>query len=420
MAYSANDHKAAERALHELLQSFKMNMKTGISDLGIPSLDPLSVEEDNSIPVKQDMMLNLRNVKVSGLSSFQCIEMESSEGAVVAHIVIGNVHMGGKYSMGKANSSFETKLRDVSLRIPLETKVHNIVLEDLKNAKIAEIQITVGRSLSHLDHLHARPGEKQETLKEPFDDILVLFFKAHVSTLLQNELNKFLQAKIVEAPSLLSRVLAYPTNDEATLHAAAMKALPMGLNSSPTPGNLDALIDLILPNINADIKKNGYDPYKISESKKYSIGIAGVKVDQVVINGLSHLHRTGPVNIDKLTVTVNIGVDSAVTGSAGVKVWVTLVSLHPAVTFTATNVKFTAVITIKKNDKGEIILNLDSLDIADPNIDVLITGLGTLGWMLSGLTDIISALVVGLFKDQIVKMVKDKLNDELKKIKLPI
>ena len=122
-------------------------------------------------------------------------------------------------------------------------------------------------------------------------------------------------------------------------------------------GNLGAVFDFFVPNLNALIVKEGYDPLKSAESPKVSFSqwfiMGGAEAEAPTIYGLSHLKRTGLVNIDGLTVTINIGVDGEVSGGMGAKAWLGPVILGPDISFTISNIDIRVVMTLEKDQAGK-------------------------------------------------------------------
>ncbi len=191
-----------------------------------------------------------------------------------------------------------------------------------------------------------------------------------------------------------------------------------------TVGNLDEVFDFFLPTLEKLIVKEGLDPLKSSESPKITfeeLGVSGgAEADAPVLHGLSHLKRTGPVTIDELTVTANIGVEGDVQGSAGAKAWLGPVHVGPEITFTVGDINIRVVMTLERDETGKAKVDLDSLNAADPDISVKVDGLGELGWIAGKFTGAISTIIADLFKKEFLAVLERILQKELKKLDLPI
>ena len=189
-------------------------------------------------------------------------------------------------------------------------------------------------------------------------------------------------------------------------------------------GNLDEIFDFFIPTLNKLIIKEGFDPLKSAESPEITfekLGISGgAEAEAPTLYGLSHLKRTGPADIDGLTVTANFGVDGDIKETSGAKAWLGPISVGPEITFTVSDISIRVVMTLERDETGKAKIDLDSLDAADPDISVEIDGLGELGWIAGEFTGAISTVILKLFKSEFLTMLEGILRKELKKLNLPI
>ncbi len=484
-----SDASTAKRVFRELLVGFEKGMAAGFPDFGIPPLDPLSVDGDelssDGIPVKENLVLKLSEIRIVGLSTLKVVELnvgsdEDTE-AVLAVVSFDRANVTGKYSLQingttTPSASCYLRVRDVSATIPMQTKVRGLDFDSLKDAKIGEVQLQVRSNRTRFDSLDCDErslGEPLEDLLDLLDDHLLLFFQVQVSTVLQNELQAFIQGEVgggevtivakgaqpsargEAAPSSLTgqlqRSIVYTTYDDQSLQEAAIPALRDAFASKETPEEvppeeqvplpvakggffsisdlLEKLFDKLLPNVDAYIAKKGFDPYHVTKSPSTTFKMpmrlpvsGGAKIDAPTIYGLSHLTRTGPIDFKwkGLTLTFNIGVDGGLSGGTGVQVWFgsSAFKVAPRASFTLKTIRIRAEFGLMKDKSGRYYA-LKSLEAADPEVSITFDGLGVITWLLSKLTGLLTDTLVESFKGEILQMIEDAINKPLKKIKLP-
>lgn len=478
--HDSRDDSTPKPVFRELLLDFKNGMATGFPKYAIPPLEPLSFDQASQfdkksapVRVKGNLELALSEVNAVGLSALNVVELnwDSTTKAVVATISVKHTSVTGKYGLQangtpvSGSGSFSVEIYHVWATIPLQTKGDRLDFESIKDANIGSVRLEVGRinkvCFDKLDCDEQSLGGPQEDLHGLLGAVLALFFRVHTATILQNELQKFMQgelknydedasavtAKGVGIPSettltFFHRATHYPTYDAEALRAAAAPAFrkqerrmhmveqtgePLAVTRAAVQtakGNLDQLFDFLVPNINALIAKQGLDPYTVSTSPEYSfswLGISGgVKLESPTVYGLSHLKRTGPVNIDGLTVSANIGTDGGLSGGTGMQLWFLFVKLAPHASYTLSNINIRAEITLEKDRNGQTKLALKSLEADDPKVSLDIDGLGVYDWLLGELTGFLTTFLVKAFKGEILKAVENAIRKELKDFALPI
>ena len=184
------------------------------------------------------------------------------------------------------------------------------------------------------------------------------------------------------------------------------------------------MFDKIIANLNRLIAKEGYDPWAVpgqaeSHFKRW-IFSGGANFYESKISGLSHIVRTGDVTPDpstKTTLTLNFGLPLAATGGGKWKAWFTPVDRYGHAGVTISNLKVRAQLQLRDDGYAEIV----KLALAtDPDIDVSVSGLGSLDWMRDTFVNTIIAFLIPFLKNLVIPRIKHLLQEELGKFRIPI
>ena len=401
-------------------------------------LDPLRVGDFKS-PVHNKLAVSFSDIDVIGLSKVHVIKthFDHAHMKVIITVAGSNVKATAKYSPepdGEALSeTADCWMEAEYVTATIAMRMHSLDLDNFEHIKVDDIKFEMRYTNTHFDDLK---GDKQfNEYFRFFSHQLVLVLEVQVPFILQKELEKFVhdelkkvdsnartkEARVASLPheSPFHRALHRPTYDE---HAMMIKKTDAPASDK---GNLGPLFDFFIPNINALIAKEGYDPWKIDAHPKasfnYWVITGGVEAKDINIHGLSHLKRTGPIDIDELTVTLNIGVDGDVTGGCVAEAWLGFFSVGADATFVISNINIRVVITLEKDKAGKTKFALNKLDLpTDPDITVAVHGLGPLESVADLLIDALQSIVLTFFKSEFLSFLKKIIAKNLKKLDLPI
>ena len=431
-ALSHFDDSASKRLFRELLEDFGKGMAAGFPHFYIPSVDPLSVDVDQSFG--EDFLLlkmfKLNQVNIVGLSAMNITELNvDSNGAIVATVSISRASITGKYSLQvydtpSSSADFHVKIHDVCATIRIQAPLHHLDVQNFKSAKIDSIQFQVCRSKSRFADCDKQSlGEPLEELLDTFDEQMVSVFQVHVSAVLQNELHKYIQGELRKAigqgevPSEAAPMNPFLRATRFTNFNGEMLRSE-AITTYKQSGNIDGLVDSLLVLIDAKIAESGYDPYKLASSKKFSFKFLFFRVHAefqgLTFYGLSKLKRTGPANLSVSAVRVSIGIDGGISGDTGVKVSAAGMKVDPRASIKLKKISFNLEMELVKNDNGTRRLYLKNLDAADTEVEVTIDGLGPLGKELGKFTGSLTTFVLDEFQNSVLTAIKDVINEVLK------
>ena len=425
--FARDDSPASERVSRAILRDFKTK------------LDPLRVGDFKS-PVYNKLAVNFYDMDVIGLSKMHVIKTHFDRATMIVTITVSgsNIKATAKYSPEPDGEAAHSEKADCWLEAEYVTatiamRMQSLDLDNLEHIKVDDIEFKMRYINTHFDDLK---GDKQfNEYFRFFSHELVLVLEVQVPLILQKELQKFVhdelkkvdsnartkEARVASLPqeSPFHRALHRPTYDKHAMIAAVT-------SGKKTEGNLDALFDFFIPNINALIVKEGFDPLKAGKGSKDSFDFwvisGGYEIEPPTLYGLSHLKRTGPLDIDKLTLTVSLGIDGEVTGGTCAKVWLGPFSVGPDISYAISNIDIRVVMTLEKDKAGKTKISLDKLELpTGPKVSVDIHGLGPLMWIEGILHSAFSNLVLEILEQFLqTSLAKKIINVLLQKLELPI
>jgi len=414
----ANADESVNNYIRAILQNLKGQMTTGIPDMGVPVLDPLSIPtiNENVREGPASIKIFVDQLKITGISSFetQMVDANLQDLRIALSLFIPRV-------TGKANYDLNGKIFNI---IPLYGKGGaNVQIVDLTVTGNAALTITAdghlkmndfgldigfGSIFVNFENLLGGGNLGQvvnglinvlgKTLFDKFKPVI----KKELSKAILGEINKALSN--VKLSDIQGGLIpsGYALNEEAVSYEA---------------GNANAFLDNILTNARPTIDKD-LDPVDLPNGEAgFSKSILGInvhgqaKVFDGYLAGLRTIHRSGDAEMvntadGAIIINAKLGLSNLqghyralakfmnLGPETGVTIGVSSVSVRISVKQSFVPGAHPELLDFAIESVGDVLVKLD-------------TGLGPLDFILGGIINLVNNLV----KDLIVKIVNEPLKN---------
>jgi len=428
---AARADESVNNYIRAILQNVKGQMTTGIPDLKVPVLDPLSVPKISE-HVREgvaDIKILVDNLKINGMSKFETQKVDADLQnlrltlSLFVPRVAGNAvyDLDGKifsiipvYGKGKATVQLVDLVASGSAALTITTDGHLQATEFDVNPSFGGIAVNLENILGGGNLGQVVNGVVNMLGKTLFDKFQPEIRKA-LNKLIIGEVNKALRK--VKLSDIQGGLIpsGYTLNaDEVTYEA----------------GNANAFLDQILSNARPSIQKD-LDPIDLPEGgisfSKKILGITfhgGAQVNQGWLAGLSTIHRAGDAEMTNtpdgaIIVSAQLGLNNL---QGHYRAFAKLLNIGPETAVTAT-VSYVSV-SIKVKQTFQPGAHPELLDFAITRIDKidvkLESGLGPLDFIIGGIVNLVSGLIKGLVVKIVNKPLKQLIGQKLSEITIPI
>jgi len=412
-----------------ILENIKGQMTTGIPDMKIPVLDPLSIPKIDE-HIKEgvaDIKILVDQLKVDGLSKFDTRSVDAdlqnlrlSLDLFIPQIAANAVYnLDGKifniiplYGKGPAHVNVVDVTVSASAGLTITADGHLQAQEMKMDLKFGSIfcnleNILGGGSLGNLVN-----GVVTMLGKNIFDHFQPDIMR-ELNKVIRLELNKAL--KDVSLADIQGGLIPGGYRRDATLYDA---------------GNANIFLDKLLVNARSEIKKD-LDPIKLPEDKaSFSKKILFVtvhgeaRVYEGWLAGLSTIHRTGNAEMSTsndeqtMMVSAHLGVSNL---KGHYRAHAKFMSLGPSASATVSVSSVSVRIGVKQSFVPGSKPQLTNFNIERiGGISIHFSGLGPLDWIINLLTNLVGNLVKGAISNAIEKPLRSLIAEKLSQIDIPL
>ncbi|XP_015109105.1 uncharacterized protein LOC107035952 [Diachasma alloeum] len=195
------------------VEALRHKLRTGISDLQVPSLEPLNIDEDLTIANSQAFRAHTRNTKVFGVSQFDLTRVNVNLNAMTLEIDIA-------FDKLKFQSDYDIMARilvPITAGGPIE-----IDAEDITAKLVLKFKYTQHKGRQHLfftsttcklnirdyeSHFVPRPGQDQ-TFSEAINNVLNSS-KPEIIASISTGLEKGVAKKIIHVANLITKRFSF-------------------------------------------------------------------------------------------------------------------------------------------------------------------------------------------------------------------
>jgi len=427
----ADKDESINNYIRAILQNLKGQMKTGIPEMKVPVLDPLSIPtiNENIREGVANVKILVDQLKIEGLSKFetQMVDADMQSLRISLSLFVPLL-------TGKASYDLDGKIFNI---IPLYGKGGaNVQVVDLTATGSAALSVTADGHLQmgefsldigfggvfvNLENILGGGNLGQvvngliNLLGKRLFDIFRPVIKKELSKVILVEINKALSK--VKLSDIQGGLIpsGYALTDDAIAYEA---------------GNANSFLDNILTNARPTIDKE-LDPANLPNGQAgFSKSILGIRIHGEVkvydgyLAGLRTIHRTGDAEMvntadGAIVVNARLGLNNL---KGHYRASAKFMNLGPAtgvtINVSAVSVKLSVKQSFVPGAHPELLdFSIERVDAVQVKFD---TGLGPLDWVLGGVVNLVSKLV----KDLVVKIVNEPLKKiiavQLSKITIPM